>query len=161
MKVVLKDVSIRDCRVNGPRVELVVKNTIHASDPQGAIGVRHDPGVGVQGGALFLKSARGNIYVDDALRVMWDLNWRAGSNQACFGAIFVKWCAGRPVHRLFWQNGGRSGLCGNQTGLLEQYDLGDDAVLRRLHAVERPTSHDVVSGVFSMALKTMHSDRGE
>ena len=39
----------------------------------------------MQGGALFLKSARGNIYVDDAIhRIAGTLNWRAGSNQACF-----------------------------------------------------------------------------
>ena len=84
VKVVLKDVSIRDCRVNGPRVELVVKNTIHESIlkaqlESGTIRVSN-----VQGGALFLKSARGNIYVDDVSQDSWDLNWRAGSNQACF-----------------------------------------------------------------------------
>ena len=84
VKVVLKDVSIRDCRVNGPRVELVVKDTIHESIlkaqlESGTIRASH-----VQGGALFLKSARGNIYVDDESTDSWDLNWRAGSNQACF-----------------------------------------------------------------------------
>ena len=84
VKVVLKDVSIRDCRVNGPRVELVVKNTLHdrilkAQLESGTIRASH-----VQGGALFLKSARGNIYVDDESTDSWDLNWRAGSNQACF-----------------------------------------------------------------------------
>ena len=84
VKVVLKDVKIKDCRVNGPRVELVVKNTIHESIlkaqlESGTIRASH-----VQGGALFLKSARGNIYVDDESTDSWDLNWRAGSNQACF-----------------------------------------------------------------------------
>ena len=33
---------------------------------------------------LISTQARGNIYVDDASTDSWDLNWRAGSNQACF-----------------------------------------------------------------------------
>ena len=84
VKVVLKDVSIRDCRVNGPRVELVVKDTIHASILKAQLESGTIRASRVQGGALFLKSARGNIYVDDESTDSWDLNWRAGSNQACF-----------------------------------------------------------------------------
>ena len=84
VKVVLKDVSIRDCRVNGPRVELVVKDTIHESILKAQLESGTIRASNVQGGALFLKSARGNIYVDDASTDSWDLNWRAGSNQACF-----------------------------------------------------------------------------
>ena len=131
VKVVLKDVSIRDCRVNGPRVELVVKDTIHdsilkAQLESGTIRASH-----VQGGALFLKSARGNIYVDDASQDSWDLNWRAGSNQACFetfgtgarDALSIDY-SGRTVDGVWtpkqvWRSNSTTGswwLCGNRVG---------------------------------------------
>ena len=58
----------------------------------------------VQGGALFLKSARGNVrYVDDVSQDSWDLNWRAGSNQACFETSGTG--ARRPEDRLFPKQG--------------------------------------------------------
>jgi hypothetical protein len=84
VKVVLKDVRIKDCRVNGPRVELVVKDTIHESILKAQLESGTIRASNVKGGALFLKSARGNIYVDDVSQDSWDLNWRAGSSQACF-----------------------------------------------------------------------------
>ena len=84
VKVVLKDVRIKDCRVNGPRVELVVKDTVHESILKAQLESGTIRASNVKGGALFLKSARGNIYLDDQSTDSWDLNWRAGSSQACF-----------------------------------------------------------------------------
>ena len=60
VKVVLKDVKVKDCRVNGPRVELVVKDTIHASILKAQLESGTIRASNVKGGALFLKSARGN-----------------------------------------------------------------------------------------------------